>query len=193
MAPRARFELATLRLTAECSTIELPGIISILCYLRSIFKQRLGDMGDMICNNRGETHLDTRRKRAIDFGANLPANFGLARFINIRSKFLHSSLSSRQTWARIPRAANVPFLNSLYSDEHSVRDRMVAAREAEQRQCELSNVRTISLCCEFFGGEECLWFFYSHLFSARITFVIFCHNDCLRRIYADPDRKGRSF
>ena len=59
MAPRARFELATLRLTAECSTIELPGIISILCYLRSIFKQRLGDMGAMIRNNRGETHLDT--------------------------------------------------------------------------------------------------------------------------------------
>ena len=26
LAPRARFELATLRLTAECSTIELPGI-----------------------------------------------------------------------------------------------------------------------------------------------------------------------
>ncbi len=25
MAPRARFELATLRLTAECSTVELPG------------------------------------------------------------------------------------------------------------------------------------------------------------------------
>jgi hypothetical protein len=29
MAPRARFELATLRLTAECSTIELPGNIPI--------------------------------------------------------------------------------------------------------------------------------------------------------------------
>ena len=28
LAPRARFELATLRLTAECSTIELPGNIS---------------------------------------------------------------------------------------------------------------------------------------------------------------------
>src|SRR5258706_16328913 len=26
MAPRARFELAALRLTAECSTVELPGI-----------------------------------------------------------------------------------------------------------------------------------------------------------------------
>jgi hypothetical protein len=26
VAPRARFELATLRLTAECSTVELPGI-----------------------------------------------------------------------------------------------------------------------------------------------------------------------
>src|SRR5262252_897772 len=26
LAPRARFELATLRLTAECSTVELPGI-----------------------------------------------------------------------------------------------------------------------------------------------------------------------
>jgi hypothetical protein len=25
VAPRARFELATLRLTAECSTVELPG------------------------------------------------------------------------------------------------------------------------------------------------------------------------
>jgi hypothetical protein len=25
MAPRARFELATLRLTAECSAVELPG------------------------------------------------------------------------------------------------------------------------------------------------------------------------
>jgi len=35
------------------------------------------------------------RKRASDFSANLPTNFGLARFINIRSKFLHSSLSSR--------------------------------------------------------------------------------------------------
>jgi hypothetical protein len=30
LAPRARFELATLRLTAECSTVELPGIIPIL-------------------------------------------------------------------------------------------------------------------------------------------------------------------
>jgi hypothetical protein len=29
LAPRARFELATLRLTAECSTIELPGNIPI--------------------------------------------------------------------------------------------------------------------------------------------------------------------
>ena len=33
-------------------------------------------MGDMIYNNGGETHLDYERKRAIDFGANLPANFG---------------------------------------------------------------------------------------------------------------------
>ena len=30
LAPRARFELATLRLTAECSTIELPGNIPIV-------------------------------------------------------------------------------------------------------------------------------------------------------------------
>src|SRR5215472_6411325 len=30
LAPRARFELATLRLTAECSTVELPGNIPIL-------------------------------------------------------------------------------------------------------------------------------------------------------------------
>src|SRR5437016_10867555 len=66
------------------------------------------------------------RKRTIDFGANLPTNFGLARFINIRSKFLHSSLSSRQSMGSNSYAANIPFLNSLYSDEHSVRDRMVA-------------------------------------------------------------------
>ena len=32
LAPRARFELATLRLTAECSTIELPGIRQRICF-----------------------------------------------------------------------------------------------------------------------------------------------------------------
>jgi hypothetical protein len=36
-------------------------------------------MGDMICNNRRETHLNTSAK-AIDFGANLRANFGLSSF-----------------------------------------------------------------------------------------------------------------
>src|SRR5215831_7405355 len=40
LAPRARFELATLRLTAECSTVELPGICAynsfiVLCLPRS--------------------------------------------------------------------------------------------------------------------------------------------------------------
>jgi predicted nucleic acid-binding protein len=35
----------------------------------------------------------------------------------------------------------------------------------------------------FSRGEECLWFFYSYLFSATTTVVIFCHNGCLRRIY----------
>jgi hypothetical protein len=34
--------ILTAFLTAECSIVELPGIIYILCYLRSIFKQRLG-------------------------------------------------------------------------------------------------------------------------------------------------------
>ena len=29
LAPRARFELATLRLTAECSTVELSGIRTV--------------------------------------------------------------------------------------------------------------------------------------------------------------------
>ena len=35
MAPRARFELATLRLTAECSTVELPGNgqVGLLIYI----------------------------------------------------------------------------------------------------------------------------------------------------------------
>src|SRR5437899_6389253 len=66
------------------------------------------------------------RKRTIDFGANLPTNFGLARVINIRSKFLHSSLSSRQSMGSNSYAANIPFLNSFSSDEESVRDRMVA-------------------------------------------------------------------
>jgi hypothetical protein len=41
-------------ITAECSTIELPGIISILCQLRSIFKHGLGDIEDMTGNNRRE-------------------------------------------------------------------------------------------------------------------------------------------
>jgi hypothetical protein len=58
-ARETSYVICSTLLTAECSTIELPGIISILCSLRSIFKQRLGDMGDMICNNRGETDFDT--------------------------------------------------------------------------------------------------------------------------------------
>src|SRR5215469_16495951 len=32
LAPRARFELATLRLTAECSTVELPGNAQRACF-----------------------------------------------------------------------------------------------------------------------------------------------------------------
>ncbi len=32
LAPRARFELATLRLTAECSTVELPGSCATLLF-----------------------------------------------------------------------------------------------------------------------------------------------------------------
>src|SRR6266404_7159859 len=47
VAPRARFELATLRLTAECSTVELPGIIPIFICLRGGCKPNAGDMGDM--------------------------------------------------------------------------------------------------------------------------------------------------
>jgi hypothetical protein len=35
MAPRARLELATLRLTAECSTVELPGNSRHLIYISS--------------------------------------------------------------------------------------------------------------------------------------------------------------
>src|SRR6266478_9207605 len=47
LAPRARFELATLRLTAECSTVELPGNIPIFICLRGGCKPNAGDMGDM--------------------------------------------------------------------------------------------------------------------------------------------------
>jgi hypothetical protein len=50
MAPRARFELATLRLTAECSTVELPGNIPILRYIRLVFKQGHGDMTESESN-----------------------------------------------------------------------------------------------------------------------------------------------
>gem|GEM_PF-4255856 len=42
LAPRARFELATLRLTAECSTIELPGNGLILQQLARESNQGLG-------------------------------------------------------------------------------------------------------------------------------------------------------
>ena len=39
LAPRARFELATLRLTAECSTIELPGNSVVMRHLHSATEQ----------------------------------------------------------------------------------------------------------------------------------------------------------
>jgi len=72
-----------------------------LCYLWSIFKQRLGNMGTGSATI-AEKHIWIRAQTAIDFGADLRANFGLARFINIRSKFLHSSLSSRQSMGSNP-------------------------------------------------------------------------------------------
>jgi fucose permease len=40
--------------------------------------------------------------------------------------FLYFTLGS--AWARTRRTANIPLLNTLYSDERSVHDRMVAAR-----------------------------------------------------------------
>ncbi len=40
LAPRARFELATLRLTAECSTVELPGNAQRACF-HSITRSRI--------------------------------------------------------------------------------------------------------------------------------------------------------
>jgi hypothetical protein len=93
------------------------------------FQAEVGGHGGHDLQQSRRNTFGYERKRAIDFGANLPANFGLARFINIRSKFLHLSLSSRQSMGSNPYAANISFLNSLYSDEHSVRDRMVAAKQ----------------------------------------------------------------
>ena len=49
---------SAVQLTAECSTIELPGIISIFVLVTEYFQAEAGDMGDMgvmICNNREET------------------------------------------------------------------------------------------------------------------------------------------
>ena len=48
LAPRAGLEPATFRLTAERSTIELPGNIPIFFCLRGGCKPDAGDMGDMI-------------------------------------------------------------------------------------------------------------------------------------------------
>ena len=45
MAPRGRFELPTFRLTAERSTIELPGNVLILLWLTGSFKLELGVAG----------------------------------------------------------------------------------------------------------------------------------------------------
>ena len=88
----------------------------------------MGDMEDMIWQQSRRNTFGYERKRASDFGANLSTNFGLARFINIRSRFLYSFLVIAAKHGLDSYAANIPFLNSLYSDEHSVRDRMVATR-----------------------------------------------------------------
>jgi hypothetical protein len=114
------------------------------------FQAEVGGHGGHDLQRSRRKTFGFERKRAIDFGANLPANFSLARFINIRSKFLHSSLSSRQSMGSNPYAANIPFLSSLYSDEHSVRDRMVAARSGTLPY-ELFNAKTISICYRFFS------------------------------------------
>ena len=63
-------------------------------------------MGDMIYDLQQSRRnaFEYERKQTIDVGANLRANFGLARFINIRSKFLHWSLSSRQSMGSNPNS-----------------------------------------------------------------------------------------
>ena len=46
MAPRARFELATLRLTAECSTIELPGNCFVACLFSTSYDSAAASAND---------------------------------------------------------------------------------------------------------------------------------------------------
>lgn len=112
-------------------------------------------MGDTTCNNRGESHLCASANGRSRFGVNLPANFGLARFINIRSNSFTRPCHRDRVWARIPRMANIPFLKSLYSDEHSVRDRMVAARSGTV-PVRLFDAKTIGICYDFLPARRVL-------------------------------------
>jgi len=141
------------------------------------FQAEVGGHGGHDLQQSRRNTFEYERKRAIDFGANLRANFRLSSFYQHQIK--------------------IPSLVLVIAAKHGL-ESLQRLRSHFSTACTAtsirfaSDVRTISLCCDFFGGEECLWFFFLHLFSARITFVIFCHNDCLQRIYVDPDRKGRS-
>ena len=68
------------------ATVELPGDI-------------LGTRGDMACNNRGESHLDRTANGRSNYLANLPANFSLARFINVRSNSFTRSCLRGRAWS----------------------------------------------------------------------------------------------
>jgi len=115
-----------------------------------MFTRRLqAGVGGHACSNRGESHLDTRAKRAIDFGANLHANFGLARFINIRSQFLHSSLSSRQSMgSNLSSGLTSDFLTACTATSIRFASEWLPC-EAEQCRDELFPVKTISICYDF--------------------------------------------
>src|ERR1700730_6423633 len=99
-------------------------------------------------NNRGESHLYTSATGRSNFGVNLPANFSLARFINIRSNSFTRPCHRGRAGARIPRAANIPFLNSLLQRRaFGSRPNGYRAKRTRAR-CEPLNTKTISTCYE---------------------------------------------
>jgi hypothetical protein len=87
------------------------------------------------------------RKWAIDFGANLPANFGLARSVSIRSNsFITVAGHGLESLQR---------LTSHFSTACTATSIRFATewlpREAEHCRYELFNAKTISICYRFFS------------------------------------------
>ena len=96
------------------------------------FQAEAGGHGGHDLQQSRRNRFRYERKRASDFGANFAYELRFSSLYQHQIKIPSLVLVIAAKHGLDSYAANIPFLNSLYSDEHSVRDRTVPVRAVER-------------------------------------------------------------